>query len=94
MHMLNVDDLFFARKSFVVPPSIKGGNITTEISALLNSVIKLECETQGLPVPAVTWYRDSQLILSGSQTLYSDKGEFLHIPQAHRSLIQKHTCIV
>nr|XP_051676343.1 hemicentin-1 isoform X2 [Oryctolagus cuniculus] len=77
-----------------LPPSIKGGNVTTEISALINSMIKLECETRGLPVPAVTWYKDSQPVTSSSQVLYIDKGQFLHIPQAQVSDAAKYTCRV
>ncbi|XP_014404599.1 PREDICTED: hemicentin-1-like, partial [Myotis brandtii] len=76
------------------PPSIKGGNVTTEISALINSVIKLECETRGLPMPAVTWYKDGQPIISSSQALYIDKGQFLHIPRAQVSDSATYTCHV
>ncbi|XP_077013357.1 hemicentin-1 isoform X4 [Tamandua tetradactyla] len=65
-----------------IPPSIKGGNVTAEISALINSMIKLECETRGLPVPAITWYKDGQPVISSPQALYVDNGQFLQIPQA------------
>lgn len=82
----------FALTSFVVPPSIKGGNVTTEISALLNSIVKLECETRGLPVPTVTWYKDGQVVISSSQALYIDKGQFLHIPRAQVSDSATYTC--
>nr|XP_048286978.1 hemicentin-1 isoform X1 [Myodes glareolus] len=75
-----------------VPPSIKGGNVTTEISALLNSIVKLECETRGLPVPTVTWYKDGQVVISSSQALYIDKGQFLHIPRAQVSDSATYTC--
>ncbi|XP_019490993.1 PREDICTED: hemicentin-1 [Hipposideros armiger] len=77
-----------------IPPSIKGGNVTTEISTLINSIIKLECETRGLPVPAITWYKDGQLIISSSQALYVDKGQFLHIPRAQVSDSAIYTCHV
>ncbi|XP_006907796.1 hemicentin-1 isoform X1 [Pteropus alecto] len=77
-----------------IPPSIKGGNVTTEISALINSIIKLECETRGLPVPAITWYKDSQPIISSSQALYIDKGQFLQIPRAQVSDSATYTCHV
>ncbi|XP_069890339.1 hemicentin-1 [Dipodomys merriami] len=77
-----------------IPPSIKGGNVTTEISALINSVIKLECEARGLPVPVITWYKDGQMIISNSQALYVDKGQFLHIPQAQVSDSATYTCHV
>ncbi|XP_011246353.1 hemicentin-1 isoform X3 [Mus musculus] len=75
-----------------VPPSIKGGNITTEISALLNSIVKLECETRGLPVPAITWYKDGQVVTSSSQALYIDKGQLLHIQRAQVSDSATYTC--
>ncbi|EPY80556.1 hypothetical protein CB1_000818017, partial [Camelus ferus] len=77
-----------------VPPSIKGGNVTTEISALINSIIKLECETRGLPVPTVTWYKDGQPVISSSQALYVDKGQFLHIPRAQVSDSATYKCQV
>ncbi|XP_044123231.1 hemicentin-1 isoform X1 [Neovison vison] len=75
-----------------IPPSIKGGNVTTEISALINSIIKLECETRGLPMPAIAWYRDGQPVISSSQALYIDKGQFLHIPRAQVSDSATYTC--
>ncbi|XP_049724489.1 hemicentin-1 isoform X1 [Elephas maximus indicus] len=77
-----------------IPPSIKGGNVTTETSALINSVIKLECETRGLPVPAITWYKDGQPVISSSQALYIDKGQFLQIPRAQVSDSATYTCRV
>ncbi|XP_057363933.1 hemicentin-1 isoform X3 [Manis pentadactyla] len=77
-----------------IPPSIKGGNVTTEISALINSIIKLECETRGLPMPAITWYKDGQPVISSSQALYVDKGQFLHIPRAQVSDSATYTCHV
>lgn len=92
--MLKLRKLVSALKSFVVPPSIKGGNITTEVSALINTVIKLECETRGLPLPAITWHKDDQPIISSSQALYIDKGQFLHIPRAQVSDSATYTCRV
>ncbi|XP_019355735.1 hemicentin-1 isoform X2 [Alligator mississippiensis] len=77
-----------------VPPSIKGGNTTTEISTLMNSLIKLECETRGIPVPAITWYKDGHPIISSPQALYVDRGQFLQIPQAQVSDSAKYTCHV
>ncbi|KAL1775484.1 hemicentin-1 isoform X4 [Sigmodon hispidus] len=77
-----------------VPPSIKGGNATTEISALLNSIVKLECETRGLPIPTITWYKDGQVVISSSQSLYIDKGQFLQIPRAQVSDSATYTCHV
>ncbi|XP_075384531.1 hemicentin-1 isoform X2 [Tenrec ecaudatus] len=77
-----------------IPPSIKGGNVTTELSALINSVIRLECEARGLPMPAITWYKDGQPVMSSSQTLYIDKGQFLQIHRAQVSDAATYTCHV
>ncbi|KAI4563342.1 hypothetical protein MJT46_010951, partial [Ovis ammon polii x Ovis aries] len=77
-----------------IPPSIKGGNVTTEVSALINSVIKLECETRGLPMPAITWYKDGQPVISSSQALYVEKGQFLHIPRAQVTDSAAYKCLV
>ncbi|XFG08582.1 hypothetical protein AB1E19_012206 [Capra hircus] len=77
-----------------IPPSIKGGNVTTEVSALINSIIKLECETRGLPMPAITWYKDGQPVISSSQALYVEKGQFLHIPRAQVSDSAAYKCLV
>ncbi|XP_010130628.1 PREDICTED: hemicentin-1, partial [Buceros rhinoceros silvestris] len=77
-----------------VPPSIKGGNITTEVSVLLNNLINLECETKGIPVPTITWYKDGHPIISSPQVLYVDRGQLLQIPRAQVSDSAKYTCHV
>ncbi|XP_014802303.1 PREDICTED: hemicentin-1 [Calidris pugnax] len=75
-----------------VPPSIKGGNTTTEVSALLNNLINLECETKGIPVPTIMWYKDGRPIISGPQALYVERGQFLQIPRARVSDSARYTC--
>ncbi|NXL77816.1 HMCN1 protein, partial [Leptocoma aspasia] len=77
-----------------VPPSIKGGNITTEVSVLLNNLINLECETKGIPVPTITWYKDGQRVISSPQALYVDRGQFLQIPRAQVSDSARYSCRV
>lgn len=76
----------------LVPPSIKGGNITTEVSVLLNNLINLECETKGIPVPTITWYKDGQRVISSPQALYVDRGQFLQIPRAQVSDSAQYSC--
>ncbi|NWW37465.1 HMCN1 protein, partial [Panurus biarmicus] len=77
-----------------VPPSIKGGNITTEVSVLLNNLINLECEAKGIPVPTITWYKDGQRVISSPQALYVDRGQFLQIPRAQVSDSARYSCRV
>uniref|UniRef100_A0ABM5GDB4 Hemicentin-1 n=1 Tax=Pogona vitticeps TaxID=103695 RepID=A0ABM5GDB4_9SAUR len=75
-----------------VPPAVKGGNVTIEVSALLNSIIKLECETRGIPAPTITWYKNGHPITSNTQALYLERGQFLQIPHAQVSDSAKYTC--
>ncbi|XP_064928861.1 hemicentin-1 isoform X2 [Columba livia] len=77
-----------------VPPTIKGGNMTTEVSVLLNNLINLECETKGIPVPTITWYKEGRPIISSPHALYVDRGQFLQIPRAQVSDSAKYTCRV
>lgn len=43
-------------------------------------------------MPTVTWYKDGQVVISSSQALYIDKGQFLHIPRAQVSDSATYTC--
>ncbi|XP_043941249.1 hemicentin-1 [Protopterus annectens] len=76
------------------PPSIKGSNISTPMSALLSSAVTLECEARGVPLPAITWYKDGSPIISNPQALYIDRGQFLRIPHVRVSDAGRYTCRV
>ncbi|MBN3302329.1 HMCN1 protein, partial [Amia calva] len=80
--------------SVYVPPSIKGGNVTTEVSALLNNSVTLECEARGVPLPAITWYKNGRPLTSNRQAVYVDRGQFLKIPHAQVSDAGQYTCRV
>ncbi|XP_053341492.1 hemicentin-1 [Clarias gariepinus] len=71
--------------SVYVPPSIKGGNVTSEVTALLHNPVTLECEVRGVPLPAITWYKNGETILSSRQTQYVDRGHFLKISRVQVS---------
>lgn len=77
-----------------VPPSIKGGNVTTETTALLDTVVTLECERRGVPLPTITWYRDGEPILSSRHTQYVERGHYLRIPRVQASDGGHYTCRV
>ncbi|XP_070688049.1 hemicentin-1 [Pempheris klunzingeri] len=80
--------------SVYVPPSIKGGNITTEVTALLDTVVTLECEARGVPPPTITWYRNREAILSNRQAQYVERGHYLKIPRAQASDAGQYNCKV
>lgn len=77
-----------------MPPSIKGGNIITEVTALLDTVVTLECEARGVPLPTSTWYRNGEVILSNRQAQYVERGHYLKIPHAQASDAGHYTCKV
>ncbi|XP_036834633.1 hemicentin-1 isoform X2 [Oncorhynchus mykiss] len=80
--------------SVYVPPTIKGGNVTSEVTTLLDNVVMLECEARGVPLPAITWYRNGEAILSSNQAQYVDRGHFLRIPRAQASDTGQFSCRV
>ncbi|KAK2908097.1 hemicentin-1 isoform X2 [Channa argus] len=80
--------------SVYVPPSIKGGNVTTEVTALLDTAVTLECEARGVPLPTITWYRNKEVILSNRQNQYVERGHYLKIPRAQASDAGRYTCKV
>ncbi|KAJ3600174.1 hypothetical protein NHX12_034124, partial [Muraenolepis orangiensis] len=80
--------------SVYVPPSIKGGNVTTEVTAIQDTLVTLECEARGVPVPAITWYRHGRAILSSRQAQYVERGHYLKIPRAQGSDAGQYTCRV
>ncbi|XP_069009305.1 hemicentin-1 [Embiotoca jacksoni] len=80
--------------SVYVPPSIKGGNSTTEVTALLDTVVTLECEARGVPLPTITWYRKGEALLSNRQAQYVERGHYLKIPRAQASDAGQYTCKV
>nr|XP_061790885.1 hemicentin-1-like [Nerophis lumbriciformis] len=77
-----------------VPPSIRGGNQTTEVTALLDTTVTLECEARGVPHPTITWYRKGEAILSSRQSQYVEQGRYLKISRVQASDGGQYTCKV
>lgn len=93
--MKNQENHTFKPSAFpAVPPSIKGGNVTTETTALLDTVVALECERRGVPLPTITWYRNGEPVLSSRQTQYVERGHYLRIPRVQASDSGLYTCRV
>ncbi|XP_028823701.1 hemicentin-1 isoform X1 [Denticeps clupeoides] len=70
------------------PPSIKGGNVTSEVTALLESAVALECEARGVPLPAVSWLK------AGGQPQNVGRGRVLKIPRVQEADAGLYTCRV
>ncbi|KAL2089466.1 hypothetical protein ACEWY4_014154 [Coilia grayii] len=80
--------------SIYVPPSIKGGNVTSDVMALLDTMVTLECEARGVPLPAITWLKGGEPLLSSRQTQYVDRGRLLKIPRVQEADAGRYTCRV
>ncbi|MEE6496324.1 hypothetical protein FKM82_002300 [Ascaphus truei] len=83
-----------SKLSVYVPPSIKDGNSTTELSFKVDSEINLECEARGIPFPTTTWYKDERTVVPSTHVMYIEGGTFLRIPQSHLTDSGKYTCYV
>lgn len=77
-----------------VPPAIIGGNLTTDVTALLDTMVTLGCEVRGVPHPTITWYHRGEAIMSSRQAQYLERGIRLKIPRVQASDAGQYTCKV
>ncbi|KAM4722858.1 hemicentin-1 [Rhinophrynus dorsalis] len=77
-----------------VPPSIKDGNTTTELSFTVYSEINLECDARGIPPPTTTWYKDGQALLPSTHAIFIERGKYLRIPESQITDTGTYTCYV
>lgn len=68
--------------------------MTSDVTALLDNPVTLECEVRGVPLPAITWYKNGEAILSSRQAQYVDRGHFLKISRVQESDSGHYTCRV
>lgn len=50
------------RSSLLVPPSISGSELPSEVGVLLNESIQLVCRARGAPTPTIQWLKDGEVI--------------------------------
>ncbi|XP_035996829.1 hemicentin-1 isoform X1 [Fundulus heteroclitus] len=77
-----------------VSPSIIGGNLTMNVTALLDTMVTLECEVRGVPHPTITWYRRGEALMSSRHAQYVERGLRLKIPHVQASDAGQYTCKV
>lgn len=46
----------------LVPPSISGSELPTEMGVLVNESIQLVCRARGTPTPIIQWLKDGEVI--------------------------------
>ena len=52
----------------LVPPSISGSELPSEVGVLLNESIQLVCQAKGIPTPTIQWLKDGGVINNVSST--------------------------
>uniref|UniRef100_A0A665VT70 Hemicentin-1 n=1 Tax=Echeneis naucrates TaxID=173247 RepID=A0A665VT70_ECHNA len=60
---------------------------------ILNNPISLYCETNAVPPPTLTWYKDGQLLASNDKVLIMPGGRVLQIPRAQAEDTGRYTCV-
>ncbi|XP_036069528.1 hemicentin-1 isoform X2 [Oryzias melastigma] len=80
------------RLTVQVPPVIKGGNETTEMSVVLGFPTVLPCDVEGSPTPSITWLKDNQPIVSSPQLTYSRNGQALRLGSAQGGSSGLYSC--
>ena len=68
--------------------------MTSDVTALLDTMVTLECEARGVPLPAITWLKGGEPLLSSRQTQYVDRGRLLKIPRVQEADAGRYTCRV
>ncbi|XP_068096243.1 hemicentin-1 isoform X2 [Hyperolius riggenbachi] len=74
-------------------PSIAGINGIHNITSLRNKTVTLECKSDALPAPQISWLKDNKLLLPSVRVYVESDGRFLHIDNAELEDAGRYTCI-
>ncbi|KAG8447614.1 hypothetical protein GDO86_014935 [Hymenochirus boettgeri] len=69
-----------------------GEELTEHREVIANNPISLSCDTNAIPPPVLTWYKDGQLLSSSDGMLILLDGRILQISMAHAKNAGKYTC--
>lgn len=69
---------------FKVPPSIKdhSGAALSVVNVRVGMPVTLECESNAVPPPIITWYKNGRMIMASSNVEFNANGQTLHIRSA------------
>ncbi|MGH0131433.1 UNVERIFIED_CONTAM: hypothetical protein FKN15_007170, partial [Acipenser sinensis] len=85
--------------SFQKPTGIKDTASVDSISGIdikdvvINNPISLYCETNAVPPPTLTWYKDGKPVTSSDKVLILPGGRVLQIPRAQAEDAGRYTCV-
>lgn len=76
-----------------VPPSIKdhGSESLSVVTVREGTSVSLECESNAVPPPVITWYKNGQITESTHWEILAD-GQMLHIQKAEVHLLFFFVC--
>ncbi|XP_041428394.1 hemicentin-2 isoform X1 [Xenopus laevis] len=66
--------------------------LTEHREVVATNPISLYCDTNAIPPPILTWYKDGQLLSSSDGVMILLEGRILQIPLAHAKHAGKYTC--
>ncbi|KAM5295481.1 hemicentin-1 isoform 3-T3 [Glossophaga mutica] len=77
-----------------VPPSIKdhGSESLSVVNVREGASVSLECESNAVPPPVVTWYKNGRMITESTHVAVLADGQMLHIRKAEVSDTGQYVC--
>lgn len=74
-------EYFTVPVAFLVPPSIRdsGGDAPVVVNTLVGKSLTLECETNAVPPPSITWYKNGRVVSGSANLRILEEGQRLEI---------------
>lgn len=73
--------MFFHLLGLSVPPSIRdsSGDSPVVVNVLVGKSLTLECESNAVPPPTITWYKNGRVVTESANLRILAKGQMLEI---------------
>uniref|UniRef100_A0A4W6D352 Hemicentin-1 n=1 Tax=Lates calcarifer TaxID=8187 RepID=A0A4W6D352_LATCA len=76
-----------------VPPNIAGESTPQNMSVLQNRQVTLECKSDAVPPPTLTWLKDGRPLQASARVRILSAGRYLQINMAELSDRAQYTCV-
>ncbi|GCB67129.1 hypothetical protein scyTo_0010207 [Scyliorhinus torazame] len=74
------------------PPEILGNDQISNITALVNQPLILECDASGNPTPTLSWYKNERQVAETSRVRFLNGGRLLRVPKARKGDSGVYSC--